>query len=112
MIRIRPLHADDLPLGLHLTRQAGWNQTVADWRRLLELEPDGGFVAVVEDRPVGTLVCARYGAIAWMAMMLVDEAWRGRGIGRALMTHALAELESRGVGTARLDATPMGRPLY
>jgi hypothetical protein len=33
-------------------------------------------------------------------------------IGRALMSHALEDLDARGVCTVRLDATPLGRPLY
>src|SRR5262249_46041717 len=45
-------------------------------------------------------------------MMLVEESLRGRGLGRALMQHALAYLDERGVERVRLDATPLGRPLY
>jgi hypothetical protein len=41
MIRVRRLTAADLPAGLALSRQAGWNQTEADWRRCLDLQPDG-----------------------------------------------------------------------
>jgi hypothetical protein len=54
----------------------------------------------------------RFGPVAWIAMMLVDERFRHRGIGRALMTHALRDLDTRGVRSVRLDATPLGRPLY
>ena len=45
-------------------------------------------------------------------MVLVDEAVRGRGVGTALMRHALAFLDGRGVRSVRLDATPLGRPIY
>jgi hypothetical protein len=45
-------------------------------------------------------------------MMLVDQAFRSRGIGRVLMTHALEALDAAGADTVRLDATPLGRPLY
>ena len=34
------------------------------------------------------------------------------GIGRALLEHALAFLYLRGIASVRLDATPLGRPLY
>jgi GNAT superfamily N-acetyltransferase len=112
LIDIRPFTPADLPHGLRLSRQAGWNQTEADWRRVVELQPDGAFVAIAEGRPVATLACALYGEVAWIAMMLVEEAFRGRGIGRALMTRALAFVEASGVPTARLDATPLGQPLY
>jgi hypothetical protein len=45
-------------------------------------------------------------------MMLVDTAYRGRGIGRQLLRHALAQLDNHQVATVRLDATQQGSPLY
>jgi hypothetical protein len=54
MIRLRPLTAADLPLGLRLCGAAGWNQTEADWRRFLDLQPDGCFVAELDGTAVGT----------------------------------------------------------
>lgn len=112
MLVIRGMTLSDIPAGLRLKEQAGWNQLEADWRRLLELQPDGGFLAEWGGIPVGTVTTCRFGAVAWVAMMLVDEAYRRRGIGRALMVRALEGLDSRGVRSVRLDATPRGRPLY
>jgi GNAT superfamily N-acetyltransferase len=45
-------------------------------------------------------------------MVLVDPARRGQGGGTALMRHARAFLDERKVQTVRLDATPLGRPIY
>jgi GNAT superfamily N-acetyltransferase len=112
VIRIRPMTVADLPLGLHLVRQAGWNQVEADWKRFLELQPDGCFVSELDGEPVGTLTTCFFGPVAWIAMVLVDLAARGRGIGTAMMGHALDFLDHQGVRTVRLDATPLGRPLY
>jgi predicted GNAT family acetyltransferase len=102
----------DLQLGLSLSGQAGWNQTVADWQRVLSLQPDGCFVAEWDGRAVGTAATTVLGHVAWISMVLVDESNRGRGIGRALLEHALAYLDGRGVPSVRLDATSLGRPLY
>jgi GNAT superfamily N-acetyltransferase len=112
MIRIRAMTAADLPLGLRLSRQAGWNQTETDWRRALDLQPDGGFVAEWDGTPAGTTTFCLFGDVAWIAMVLVDEKLRRRGIGMALMRHALDFLDRLGVPTVRLDATPLGQPLY
>jgi GNAT superfamily N-acetyltransferase len=112
MTQIRPMTADDLPFGLRLSEQAGWNQVEADWARWLDLQPDGCLVAEYENRPVGTLTTCVFGPVAWVAMVLVEASVRGRGIGRALMSRAIDDLDARGVRTIRLDATPMGRPLY
>ena len=102
----------DIPLGLRLSRQAGWNQLEADWRRMRDLEPEGGLVAEWNGVPVGTTIAVTFGPVAWIAMVLVDEAYRGRGIARHLMSTALKWLDEQGVATVRLDATPLGRPVY
>jgi GNAT superfamily N-acetyltransferase len=102
----------DLSLGMRLKEQAGWNQLEGDWRRLLAMQPDGCFVAELDGRPVGTTMTCVFGPVAWVAMVLVEESLRRRGVGRALMAHALAFLDGQGVRTVRLDATPLGQPLY
>jgi ribosomal protein S18 acetylase RimI-like enzyme len=112
MLHIRRMTVADLPLGMRLKEQAGWNQTEADWRRFLAIEPEGCFVAKLDGNPVGTAVGCVFGAVAWLAMVLVDTAVRGRGIGRALVKHALAFVEQHGATSVRLDATPHGQPLY
>jgi len=104
--------AADVPLGMRLKDEAGFNQTEADWRRFLDLEPDGCFVAELDGEPVGTVTNCVFDSVGWMAMLLVDQRFRGQGIGTRLTEHALAYLEGRGVRTARLDATPRGRPIY
>lgn len=104
-------HAD-VPFGMRLKTQAGWNQLESDWRRFLDMQPDGCFLAELDGVPVGTTVTCTFGPVAWIAMVLVDTEVRGKGIGKALMQHALAFLDRQGVRTVRLDATPLGQPLY
>lgn len=111
-MNIRLMTTSDLASSLRLSAQAGWNQTDADWRRFLRLEPDGCFVAEWADAPVATTVAFVFGTVGWIAMVLVDEAFRHRGIASRLVEHALQYLERRGVRTTRLDATPLGRPVY
>lgn len=112
MIQFRVMTVQDVPLGMRLKEQAGWNQTESDWQRCLELQPDGCFVAERDGAAVGTVTTCIFGSVAWIAMVLVDAAVRGQGIGQALLDRALAFLDERGVSSVRLDATPLGRPLY
>ncbi|HLJ98030.1 MAG TPA: GNAT family N-acetyltransferase, partial [Gemmataceae bacterium] len=111
-VHIRLMTEADVPLGMRLKASNGWNQTEADWHRYLGLQPDGCFVAMLGGTPVGTLTTCLFGPVAWIAMVLVDAAYRGRGVGKALMRHALDFLESQGVRSIRLDATVLGQPLY
>ena len=112
MIHIRIMTAHDVPLGMHLKEQAGWNQTEADWRRFLDLQPDGCFVAELDGRPVATATTCVLDSVGWIGMVLVEQQARGQGIGTRLMEHCLGYLDGRGVPTARLDATPLGLPIY
>ena len=112
MIHIRLMTADDVDLGMRLKAQAGWNQSQSDWQRFLRMQPDGCFVAEFNGEPAGTTVTCVFGPVAWVAMVLVDECLRGRGIGKSLLQHALEYLDERGVTSVRLDATPLGQSLY
>lgn len=102
----------DIPFGMNLVQQAGWNQVEADWRRALALQPEGCFVAEQSGTPAGTVTTCRFGSVAWIAMVLVDTAARNQGIGKRLMEHAMAHLDGLGVETQRLDATVLGKGLY
>jgi len=112
MLQIRTMTAADVPLGMQLKAEAGWNQTPADWQRFLELAPEGCYVAQADAQPVGTTAVFELGDVAWIAMVLVAQSHRGQGIGTALMRQALADLDRRGVPSIRLDATALGRPIY
>lgn len=107
---IRPLAFDDLDDALRLSTVVGWNQRLDDWRMLLRLAPAGAFAALLDSHIVGTAIGIDYGAFAWIAMMLVDPAYRGRGVGRRLLEAAMDAVPSN--LPIRLDATPMGRTLY
>ena len=105
------MRATDIDDGLRLCRVSGWNQVRRDWEQFLALTPDGSCVAEHEGRVVGTVTTVRYGTrFAWIGMVLVDPAVRGRGIGTRLLDHALALLSD--MPLVCLDATPAGHALY
>ncbi|GBD37489.1 hypothetical protein HRbin36_02623 [bacterium HR36] len=111
-IAVRLMRQEDMEFGMCLKTQAGWNQTRRDWECFFSLTPEGCFVAEYDGQPAGTTVALCFGDTAWIAMVLVEKSLRRRGIGRALVEHALRYLEQHRVRTIRLDATPLGRPLY
>lgn len=116
-VTLREMTAADIEAGLRLCRLSHWNQLARDWRQFLALTPGGAVVA--EDAAgmvVGSVATMRYACagvtpcLAWIAMVLVDPAVRGQGIGTALLHEGLARLSD--VPIVGLDATPLGRPLY
>jgi GNAT superfamily N-acetyltransferase len=110
-VTLREMAPPDVTAALRLSRASAWNQTEADWRFLLE-ENRGRFVVAVRDGiVVGTGGASCYGdRLAWVCMILVDPAARGRGIGSAIVAAVLDRLAD--VKTVGLDATPAGRPVY
>jgi hypothetical protein len=102
---------DDIPAAARLSRASGWNQTEADWRFLVEGNP-GRFVAAVHGgRLVGTGGAVCYSdVLAWICMILVEEAERRRGVGSSIVTAVLERVAE--VETVGLDATPAGRFVY
>jgi len=110
---IRQMQSSDIPAAMRLKHAAGWNQTAADWQRLLRLEPEGCFVAETDGIVAGSTTAVRYGSeMAWLGMVLVLPEYRRQGIARALVRHALEWLDLRGTSTCGLDATSMGIQLY
>jgi hypothetical protein len=61
-IKIRTMRLDDLPFADTLRASAGWNQTPADWQRLLQCEPNGCFVAEYAGELAGTATTTIYSA--------------------------------------------------
>jgi ribosomal protein S18 acetylase RimI-like enzyme len=110
---IRAMRQSDLLFADSLRVLAGWNQTMADWRRFLAMQPQGCFLAEWDDAPAGTATTTVYGPdLAWIGMVLVHPEFRRRGIGRALLLKCLEHLRDCHVRCIKLDATPEGRPVY
>jgi GNAT superfamily N-acetyltransferase len=111
-LRIEPLRPADLADALRLSTEAGWNQTAADWARLLDLNPDGCFGGWLDGQLVATATAASYrGAATWIGMVIVARAVRRRGFGGAMLERALQHGLQQG-GVVGLDATDLGRPVY
>jgi ribosomal protein S18 acetylase RimI-like enzyme len=105
------MHLADIDTAMDLKNAEGWNQTREDWELFLHASPESCFVAVKEDQVVGTVVGVNYEQkVAWIGMMLVNRAFRGRGISKQLMTAVIASLGQR--TCIKLDATPAGYPVY
>jgi GNAT superfamily N-acetyltransferase len=81
-------------------------------RRSLLLQPDGWFLALLDEEPVGLGGVVDYGPFAYLGLMSVLPSVQGRGIGRALMDRILAWTDDRGCPTVLLNARPRAVSLY
>jgi len=106
-----PLSGESIPSAWRLSAQAGWNQTEEDWCRLMRMKGTSVKVLVQNGEVRASYSVVGYGSkVAWIGMILVDEAYRGAGWGKAAFTGALRE--AAGFETAGLDATDLGEPIY
>ncbi|MBR0782123.1 GNAT family N-acetyltransferase [Bradyrhizobium iriomotense] len=107
-ISLTAFRPDHLEGALRLSRQAGWPHRLEDWQLALDLS--AGFVALDASTVVGTILMTPYKRdVATVNMVIVDEAVRGRGLGRKLMD---AIIEQAGLRALKLVATGEGLPLY
>ncbi|MFD2238012.1 GNAT family N-acetyltransferase [Aureimonas populi] len=91
-----------------LSRAEGWPHRAEDWDLVLSL--GRGVAATRGGCVLGTALMVPFGEdAAAIAMVIVDSAMRGRGLGRRLMA---AVLEAAGDRECRLVATAEGLPLY
>ena len=101
----------DIKFADSLRAIVNWNQTVDDWKRVLTLNPTGCYVAECNNTMAGTATTTRYGKdLAWIGMLLVHPEFRRKGIARALLKTCVDHLSD--VQCIKLDATPLGKPLY
>jgi GNAT superfamily N-acetyltransferase len=112
-MQLRRLTLDDVVAGARLTAAAfGGEPRESRLRRYLQLEPEGWFA--LED--AGVLVAlggaVRFGALAWLGLMVVDPARQRQGLGRSVATAAIDWAQRLGCSTIHLIATPAGIPLY
>jgi GNAT superfamily N-acetyltransferase len=114
MISIRTATKDDLNALVHIYKVAynieKPNPSVLE--RNLRIQPDGSFLALLYDKPVGMVSAFPYGSFASVGTLGVLPEARGSGVGRRLMEHLEAWGEGKGVSSFVLDATADGAKLY
>jgi GNAT superfamily N-acetyltransferase len=110
-LRAAPLREEHAGAAVRLSVEAGWNQTVDDWRLMIRHAQGWGRFTQGGQLVATTLVLPYGRRIAWVAMVLVAERHRHQGIASGLMSQALHRCDELGLA-AGLDATPDGRRVY
>jgi GNAT superfamily N-acetyltransferase len=104
------LTAADIPSNVRLSQAVGWADTEAEWRVIHEAALVLGVHRDAE--LVGQGALGSFEGAGSLAKMVVAPNAQRRGIGAAILDHALAEATSRGLSVVGLVATALGRPLY
>ena len=116
-VSITELEADAVAQAATLTAEADWNQTMEDWAFVV----GHGVVYGARDaagRLIATAALVPYSSAgagqpdcAWVSLVIVSAAQRGRGLGMQMLHRCIGTLRSRAL-TGLLDATPAGEKIY
>lgn len=107
-LQILPFTANHVEAAVSLSRNEGWPHQAKDWALVASISR--GYVASEDGRVVGTAFSTAFGDdVAMLNMIIVDEAMRGRGLGRRLVETIMRDAGKRSL---RLTATKAGQPLY
>jgi ribosomal protein S18 acetylase RimI-like enzyme len=114
MISIRAATQADLETLAHITKTS-YNAAALDLTGLaqrLRIQPDGFFLAHLNDKPVGMVSVFDYKTFVSIGTLGVLSEARGQGVARQLMERAEAWANARNISSLMLDATPEGANLY
>jgi ribosomal protein S18 acetylase RimI-like enzyme len=104
----RPMTSADIATAQTMSLAVSWPHRREDWQ--FALDAGTGFVAELDGAVIGTALCWKHGdERASLGLVIVSDAYQGRGIGRKLMELLIEEAGSR---VTFLHATPDGKPLY
>src|SRR5580692_3064139 len=105
LMHLRVMTKADICAAQRLKEIAGWNQTKTDWERFLEASEAGCFVADLDGQVCGTATTIAFeNRFAWVGMVLVDPAYRSRGIGTRLLDKTIEYLDALHIPCLKLDA--------
>ena len=112
-MRIEPFRIEDIELFLKLSADEKWLAEAWEFRFLLSVFAEGCFTARDEiGNAIGFVTSIRHDRSGWIGNLIVQEKYRGNGIGEELFLRAMHSLYTAGAETIWLTASKMGIALY
>lgn len=112
MFQIKSLLPSDYNFAVKLANTMDWNMVVEDFEYMTSLEPNGVFLLMADQKPVGIATCTSYGKIGWFGNLIIDIDFRRKGAGSMLVNHAVDYLRGKSVETVGLFAYPHLKEFY
>lgn len=103
-ITIRKMRRSDFAFAVRLTDTMNWDLTEKDFTFMMELEPEGCFVAIADAKRVGITTTAHFSKIGCIGNVIVDAQYRSKGIGVKLVKKATRYLYDKSSSTIALYA--------
>jgi ribosomal protein S18 acetylase RimI-like enzyme len=109
---IRAFTSADIPAAVALALAQGWRDRTRFYEFALRVRTCHFLAGVVDGQVVATGLATVSMPVGWIGAIIVDEAFRRRGYGRAMTDMLCERLLAAGCTTLTLEATNAGRPLY
>ena len=109
---LRDMTAADVDAAVALALAQGWRDRRSFYGFVLRTATCQPVVGTVDGQLIATGLATANGAVGWLGAVVVAEAVRRRGYGRAMTEELRRRLLGAGCATLSLVATPAGRPLY
>lgn len=111
-MKIRYMLEKDLPVILKMAHEEGWKSDLVESRMFIEFNPFGCFVCVDEDKVAGCVMTFCHDKSAWIGNFIVSGKYRGKGIGRKLLSRAIEYLDNKKKKQIYLNAAYKAKGLY
>ena len=103
-LAITTMSTEELETVLDWAAEEGWNPGIADAGAFHTVDPNGFFLARLDDVPVAAISVVNHGSEdAFLGLYICRPEWRGKGIGLTIWNHALEHAGTRSIG---LDGVP------
>lgn len=103
---------EDIASAISLTDTMKWGLLEDDFKFMMELEPEGCFVAVDDTKFIGLVITVFFESLGWIGNVIVDPDYRARGVGSLLAQEGISYLKSRGATTIGLYSYLGTIPFY
>lgn len=112
-IKISSLQPEDLAFAVRCAQSVGWmTETHRELEAFYAFDPEGFLIARLEDQPAGICSAISYGGSGFIGQLIVEQAFRGRGIGGRLFQAAVDYLKGLGDANIYLDGVLKAVTLY
>jgi ribosomal protein S18 acetylase RimI-like enzyme len=98
-LSIRAMKRNEVDFAIELAAKEGWNPGLHDAEYFYRTDPDGFFIGLSGNNPVGCISAVSYGCrFGFIGLYIVIPEYRGKGFGTALWQYATQHLKNQNIG--------------